>query len=124
MDSPPRLSSRETLVRKLAKALAREGTHSPDDVLLAIESGQMQHWEEGDTVVVTSIKQYPRLKACVIFLAAGRFDEVWKIHDEQIVPWAKALGCTRMVGRGRMGWEKSARERGYGRDALMMSKEI
>ena len=109
---------------KIVKALAVVGTHSPEDVYEAISRGRMQLWGDGDSVLVTTINSYPRFKACESFMAAGDLDVIWRLHDEQVIPWAKDLGCQRMIGRGRKGWLKSAREHGYGREWVMTSKEI
>lgn len=84
----------------------------------------MQHWEDGETVVVTEVKQYPLLKACEVFMVAGDLNTAWKIEAEQIVPWAKSIGCTRMVGRGRKGWAGSAKQHGYDRQLVIAMKEI
>lgn len=107
------MSSPAMLARKVCKALAIAGTHTPADVEKAIEEGRFQHWEDGETIVVTMICQEPLMKICKVFLVAGDLDAAWKIHDEQILPWAKSLGCSRISGEGRKGWEKSARKRGY-----------
>lgn len=114
----------EILARKVCKALAIAGTHTPGDVEKAIEAGTMQHWEEDETIVVTTVNQYPQAKACEVFMVAGDFETAWKIHDEQIVPWAKSIGCTRMVGRGRLGWIRDLEQRGYRRQWIMASREI
>lgn len=120
-------SSAATLNRlpeKVCKALAVGGTHTPFDIERDIALGKKQHWEDGETVVVTMICQEPLVKICKVFLVAGDLETAWKIHDEQIVPWAKSIGCTRMSGEGRMGWAKSAREHGYTNQWLCVAKDI
>src|SRR3546814_400120 len=112
------------LAEKILKALAVFGSHSPEDVQKAIGEGRMQHWEEGETVIVTEVKQYPLLKVCEVFMVAGDLETAWKIEAERIVPWAKSLGCTRMVGKGRKGWAKSAKSHGYDRLLVLAIKEI
>lgn len=112
------------LAEKVCKALAVGGTHRPQDIEKDIEEGRKQHWEDGETVVVTMICQEPLVKICRVFLVAGDLETAWKIHDEQIVPWAKSIGCTRMAGEGRMGWARSAREHGYTRQYIVAVKEI
>ena len=114
----------DNLADKVVKALAIAGTHSPQDIWECIEAGEMQGWELDGSIIVTTINVYPQIKVCEIVMAAGNLDKLWQIHDQQIEPWAKEMGCKRLVGRGRTGWLKSAKEHGYGRELIMASKEI
>lgn len=124
MENQPPSSSLGTLAEKVSEALAVGGTHSPEDVMQAIERGDMQCWPGESSVIVTTVSITPLHKTCKVFLVAGDLEEAWRIHDEQIVPWAKDQGCTRMLGEGRMGWVKSAREHGYGRPLIQMWKDL
>ena len=120
------LDSRATFpwAPKLVKALQRIETHTPDDVLDALNRGAMQLWHKNDSIVVTEVAVYPRLKACRVFLAAGDFDDVWDLMDNQVEPWARNHGCKRIEGHGRLGWKKSAEQRGYVTLNLVMKKEL
>jgi hypothetical protein len=112
------------LAEKICKALEVFGSHTPEDVQKAIEEGRFQHWEDGETVIVTEVKQYPRFLACEVFMVAGDMETVWKIEMCQIIPWAKALGCKRMIGRGRKGWARAAKPYGYDHQLVTAWKEI
>lgn len=112
------------LAEKVCKALAIGGTHRPEDIEQAIAEGRMQHWEGEGTVIVTAVCQEPLVKLCRVVLVAGDLEEAWKIHDEQIVPWARSIGCTRMKGEGRMGWARSAKEHGYTRQWVAAAMEL
>lgn len=118
------MSCQATLAEKIVKALAVFGSHTPSDVEEAISLGLMQHWESGETVVVTEVKDYPQFRSCEVFMVAGDLDTAWDIEDRQIIPWAKDRGCTRMVGKGRKGWFRSARNHGYGVELVTAVKEI
>jgi hypothetical protein len=84
----------------------------------------MQHWQEGETVVVTTINQYPRDRWCEVFMVAGDLETAWKIEREQVEPFAREMGCSRIVGRGRKGWAKSAKLHGYTREWVMAERRL
>lgn len=109
---------------QIVKALAVSGTHNPDDVVRAISEGKMQAWGDGDTLVITTVKDSPRKRVCDVFLVAGNMEKAWEIHDNQVVPWAKEIGCSRITGHGRRGWFKTAKAHGYDTEWAFASMEI
>ena len=118
------MSSRATLAEKVVKAIRVGGLYTPADVLERISDGRMQHWEDGETIVVTAVYDHTTAKVCKTELVAGDLETAWKIHDEQILPWAKSIGCTRMTGEGRQGWAKTARDHGYTKQWICAAMEI
>lgn len=105
--------TRETLAAKLAKACLRDGELTPDSLMAEVEAGTVQEWSEGGTIVLTRLVERPEGKGCRIIMAAGDFDEIWRLHDDCIEPWAREIGQEFMIGDGRLGWRKSAEARGY-----------
>ena len=81
------------------------GTHSLEDVAMALNKDEMQFWPGINTAIVTEIITYPRLKAIHVFLAAGDMYEVVRILP-YIEKHGKMEGCTQMTMSGRKGWEK------------------
>lgn len=114
----------DDLAQKVVKALEVAGTHSPEDIERALDSGEMQQWVRDDTVVVTHISIFPQLKACDVVLAAGEFQTAWDLVNEEVEPWARQMGCNRMVGRGRLGWSKGLKDHGYDLKWIVASKEL
>ena len=112
------------LADKIVAALEVSGTHAPADIREAIKEGEMQAWQRGESLVVTHIAVWPRLKACEMFVAAGNLDEIWPLVEEEIEPWAKEMGCSRIVGRGRMGWAREIQKHGYETRWVVGVKEI
>ena len=91
----------------LASALVYTGgTHTVEDVLAAAASGQMQMWVGEDSIVVTEILTYPRLKELNVFLAAGHLDEIRRLNPI-ILEWGRMHGCQRATAVGRRGWERT-----------------
>jgi len=109
---------------KLVKALKRESTHSPKDVLDGMERGVFQAWALRDSLVITEVLNFPQKRVCSVFCAAGNFDDVWEIMEKQVEPFARARNCEAIQGRGRRGWERSAQERGYATTSIEMRKEL
>lgn len=87
----------------LAPAIERGGTHWPADVLDTLLSGSTQLWVGERSALVTEIIVYPRLKACLIWLAGGDLAEVVEMQRD-IAEGARARGCSRLEVKGRTGW--------------------
>jgi len=101
-----------------------QGTHTADDVLEQISTGELQLWPGQNSVVVTQIITFPRKKVLHIFLAGGNQKEL-KEMDPYVVQWAKDQGCTALTFTGRLGWSRSEmRDIGFELTHVMMSKEI
>jgi len=81
------------------------GTHSLEDVAMALDKDEMQFWPGVNTAIVTEIITHPKQKSIHVFLAAGDMDEVIRI-----LPFVEKHGkmerCTHMTMTGRKGWEK------------------
>ena len=82
-----------------------DGTHSLEDVAMALDKDEMQFWPGINTAIVTEIINYPRKKIIHVFLAAGDMDEVIRILP-YIEKHGKSEGCVQLAMTGRKGWEK------------------
>ncbi|HZH26793.1 MAG TPA: hypothetical protein VEY95_06370 [Azospirillaceae bacterium] len=93
--------------RWLAAALAHAGdTHTLDDVRAQVERGEAQFWPGRTAVLVTELVDYPRLKACRVWLGGGELEEI-KEMVRSVAVWAKAQGCARLEVLGRPGWVRA-----------------
>jgi len=81
------------------------GTHSLEDVAMALYKDEMQFWPGINTAIVTEIITHPKQKSIHVFLAAGDMDEVIRILPF-VEKHGKMEGCTQMTMTGRKGWEK------------------
>lgn len=88
------------------------GTHDWQDIMRALLSGKMQLWTTPVSTMVTEVVAYPKLKACRIFLASGKLDDVLTMADD-VAEAAAHIGCTRMEFTGRLGWTRALRDRGW-----------
>ena len=81
------------------------GTHTEDDILLALLHGRLKIWCGTKSAIVTELVTYPRLKAVNCFLGGGDLAELI-LMEKDIVIYAKSEGCSRVTGGGRFGWKR------------------
>jgi len=97
----------------MEKALRLGGdTHTVEDVVAALEKGEMQGFWTENAMVVTQIVAHPRKKELNVFLAFGDLDGVMSLQD-QIADFGRQHGCSFMVMSGRSGWQKVLPQHGW-----------
>jgi hypothetical protein len=100
------------------------GTHGIEDIAEGIKTGRFQLWPADNSVIVTEIIVYPRLKNLHFFLAGGDLDEI-QLMQPLVESWGKSMGCTRVSLAGRKGWEKTfLKDRGYKPKWFVLSKDL
>lgn len=112
--------------RQIERALAfTGGTHTVDDVLEMVERGELQLWQGDDSIIVTQILTYPRLKELCFFLAAGRMAGM-KSMAPIILQWGRDQHCARAVFAGRPGWARTflTQEDGWRNPMQVFEKEL
>lgn len=99
------------------------GTHSVDDVLDAINKGEMQLFANKGGCAVTTISQYPQKKVCFVFLVGGDLDSVLSIQPE-VEKFAKSKDCEVLSMIGRLGWKKALKSNGWSSDSICMTRVL
>ncbi len=100
------------------------GTHNFDDIAEMVEKSRLQVWPASNSVVLTEIVVYPRLKNLHYFLAGGDLGELSRMRP-MIESWGKSLGCSRVTLAGRKGWAKTfLKDEGYRPQWSVLAKEI
>ena len=100
------------------------GTHDFEDVVQMVEGHRLQLWPAKDSVVLTEIIDYPRLKNLHYFLAGGDLDELSRMRP-LIESWGKSVGCTRVTLAGRRGWANTfLKDEGYSPKWSVLAKEL
>lgn len=100
------------------------GTHHFDDIVGMVQCSKLQVWPAKESIVLTEIITYPRLKNLHYFLAGGDLDELSQMRP-MIESWAKSIGCTRATLAGRRGWAKTfLQDEGYKPQWLVMAKDL
>jgi hypothetical protein len=92
--------------------------HSPglegiEDVARAIERGTYQVWFGAGCCAITEIADYARAKALVVVHGGGDMAEMLEALEPAMCAFARAQGCTLIMGTGRKGWERATRANGY-----------
>ena len=100
------------------------GTHQFEDVLEMVEKNQLQVWPATQSIVLTEIIVYPRLKNLHYFLAGGDLNELSRMRP-MIESWGKSIGCTRVSLAGRRGWAKTfLKDEGYSPQWTVLAKTL
>lgn len=100
------------------------GTHAFDDIVEMVKKEQLQVWPATQSIVLTEIIVYPKLKNLHYFLAGGDLDELSRMRP-MIESWGKSLGCTRVSLAGRRGWAKTfLKDEGYSPQWTVLAKQL
>ena len=99
-----------------------KGTHTIDDVCLMVGKGHFTLWVGEKSAMLTEFVTFPRMKALNVFIGGGDLSELRKMEDEQLGPFAKQQGCSRITGAGRKGWTKTLP--GYTFAGIYMHKDL
>lgn len=88
-----------------------------EDILSEISRGTMQSFVRENTWAVTQIHIFPRRKVLDLVFVVGEMKDLLPLEDE-IVEFAKYVGCSLIVANGRRGWLK----RRFDKEVLPHSK--
>lgn len=107
---------------QLLEAMARgDGSHTEDDVIGRILTGEYKLWCFEKCAFVTFVWVRPQFKALSIFLAAGDLDAL-RACQRDLEVWAAACGCKKIYSCGRVGWERVFPD--YKNEGVLYSKEL
>lgn len=97
------------------------GSHTLQDVMLAVSEGKAQFFPLDKSAIVTEIVDYPQKAMCRIWLAGGDLDE---LIDAEVAlgAWAKTQGCDGMEIIGRRGWSRKLEN--YRESAVVLMRDF
>ena len=98
-------------------------THSIEDVLDSLRSGQMQAFWNETSVVITEVARTPRRQFVSIFLSAGDLEGVMALHDK-IYDWAVESGYDFARILVRPGFARLLERKGWKKRQTVMELEI
>lgn len=88
--------------------LAQGGLYTFEDVLAELTDGRAQSFSEGESTVITSIRDFPRKRVLELRVAVGELQDIYSLQP-RIVAFAKENGCELLLGSvGREGWDNFA----------------
>jgi hypothetical protein len=101
------------------------GTHAFEDVIAAVRVGRMQAFfsPSGESVVVTEVQAFPRLRMLLVFLAAGDLRDASTLQ-QMLVDFAKEQGCARIRMEGRAGWIRWLHNDGWRKTGVVVHKDL
>ncbi len=101
-----------------------DGKYTVQSVQKSILDRMQQLWVFGDPIqsaFVTELIDYPGKRVCLIFIAAGRKEDLIACQLE-IEKWAEMNGCVQLEFHGRNGWERVLKD--WQKTHVVMKKEL
>ena len=89
------------------------GAFEWSDIVREVLLGNMLLWFGKESCLVTQFIEHPRKKSLHIILGAGDLDEIKRMVDGSIIPFAKINDCDDMTLVGRKGWKKVFNDIGW-----------
>jgi hypothetical protein len=83
------------------------------DIVREVILGNMLLWFGDKSCLLSQFVEFPRKKSLHILLASGELEELKRMVDESIVPFAKHNNCDDMTLIGRKGWKKVLTDIGF-----------
>lgn len=102
-------------------ALQLHVTHTEDDVIVRLISGEYKLWRNDGAALITAFAQYPQFKAVEIKWGGGDLSAILEIKP-QVEKFARNNGCREVVAGGREGWGKVCND--YTRCGAFFFKEV
>ena len=85
---------REKFEWLLSKGLRHGGsTHSVEDVIAGLRSGELQSFHNDDGMIMTMIADYPQKKVLEMFMALGNQEAISSLFDKEVVNYGQEIGA-------------------------------
>jgi hypothetical protein len=99
--------------KRLREALDFGGnTHTVDDVIAAVNKGEMQAFYNDDALILTEIAVTPRKKYLNMFVACGEINSIMSLQPK-VEAFAIDQGCEYMVSLSRKGFRSVLPQHGW-----------
>lgn len=101
--------------------------YTADDIYYRAEDGLFQVWvimeeEIPKALCVTEVTQYPLSKELCIVIMTGEEMPMWVFMIETLENFARDIGCKRIKGYARPGWERVIKQYGYEKTHVILEK--
>lgn len=93
------------------------------DVKRSIDSCRYQFWPGARSAAITELVEFPRAKVLIVRMAGGDLDELVEM-EKIFCKFARANGCSKIMGEGRKGWERVCEGMGYRYGYVCMAKDL
>jgi hypothetical protein len=113
----------EEIVRRIERALAREGTHGWEDVRASLLKGNSRMFWNDHGVWITETVDTPRKRLLNVWIVAGELPGVMELQKD-VQSHAAAMGCQSIVATARRGWKPVARAFGWKEQAMVITLAV
>lgn len=93
------------------------GSHDFVHIVKGVINGDLILWPTENSAIVTEFHTFPNKRMLHIFIAGGDLSEIKHLHDD-VVKFAKEMGCAGLSLTGRPGWVKALSDLGFGHNEL------
>lgn len=101
------------------------GTHVIEDIEDGIEAGEFVFFCSPSAAVVVEVITYPRMNVLNYFLIGGNLSELRREIEPYVTKWGKEkMGCSRVIGIGRKGFERAFAPNGFKPCWTAISKDL
>lgn len=105
-----------------------QGSYTPDYILERLQKSLMQLWlaMDGKNIVAVCLTEIRKtvIKEYVIVVMTGEDMLSWIHMLGDLENYARSLGCQKIVGVARPGWEKILKPIGYRKTHITVEKEL
>jgi hypothetical protein len=131
--NPNEISSIWPLVEDLIQESCNRAGNFADAIHVKewLEKGVMDLWIAYDSkekkvkcVCVTEIRSYPNYKVCDCRITTGKDYKSWVDFMDNVVNWARSLGCKKMEIFTRPGWERVLKHKGFFKTHIQLEKTL
>ena len=114
----------DEIIRRVEKALVLGGgTHTWEDIQIALIEGRMQIYWNDHGACITEICQTPQCRYMNCFVVAGELPGVMELQEE-VENAAISAGCKYMTTSARMGWKTVLPKYGWKNTRAVFTKEL
>lgn len=110
----------DEIVRRIKKALARDGTHTWQHVQDLYEAKAVQIFHNDHGAWITEIAKSPLSKWLNVWVVAGELPGVMDLQP-QVLEFAKSQGCSHLTATARFGWKHVAAAHGWRKHAMVIT---
>jgi hypothetical protein len=113
----------DEIVRRIRKALARDGAHSWEHVKDLIELGAAQIFHNDHGAWITEVVQTPLARWLHVWIVAGELPGVMDLQP-QVLDFARQQGCAHVTATARFGWKHVAKAHGWRQHAMVIKHDV
>lgn len=113
----------EEIIRRIKKALARDGAHTWEHVCDLLQVGGAQIFWNDHGAWITEIVQTPLSKWLHVWIVAGEMPGVMDLQD-RVLDFARQQGCHHVTATARFGWKKHLTTYGWRKHAMVITHDV